>query len=62
MKISEEQIREILEKMQVSLVRQKGIEFYLRSKMEERTTGLLNKIGLKPLPNLIPKASIINYL
>jgi transposase len=62
MKISEEQTREILEKMQVSLVRQRGHEFYLRSRMEERTTGLLNKMGLKPLPNLIPKASIINYL
>lgn len=62
MQRSEQQIREILDKMQVSLVKHKDNEFYLRSKMEDDTSGFLNKMGIKPMPNLIPKSSIINYL
>lgn len=59
---SERKLRKLIERMQVSHIRQGDKEYYLRSKLTDDTRLLLNRIGKKPLPALIPKEQIINYL
>jgi transposase len=60
--MSEGQIRKVLDKMQVSLIRQKDQFYYLRSKQSEQTTHLLKAVGEKGLPDLISKDQIIKHL
>lgn len=62
MKISEQQLRKLIDKMQVSLVRQGDKQFYLRSAMLDETRGVINKIGLKPLPNILPQEKVHQYI
>lgn len=62
MKMSEQQIRKLIDKMQVSLVKQRDKQFYLRSAMVDDTGGLINRMGLKALPNILPKEKINGYI
>jgi len=60
--LSETELRRALTRMQVSHIRNNGIELYLRSAMDGRIPEVVNKLGLKRLPSLIAKPQIINYL
>lgn len=60
--LSERKLRKLLNKMQVSHIKNGNREFYLRSKLCDQTLAFLNKMGKKPLPNLISKDLIIKYL
>ena len=59
--VSENQLRDLMDKMQVSLVKSGQGNFYLRSQLTDETKNIINKLGLKPLPNLLPEAEIQNY-
>ena len=48
--------------MQVSLVKQKQDLFYLRYANKNEISAIVNKLGLKRIPNILPKKQIINYL
>lgn len=61
-KMSEEELRRELSRMQVSLVQQKGKQYYLRSRTSETSQELMKIFNLSEIPNLIPKSSIIKYL
>jgi transposase len=56
--LSEMQLREILDKMQLSLVQVNEKEVYLRSKPCANETSLLNMLGLKPLPSIAEKSAL----
>jgi transposase len=56
--ISEMQLRELLDKMQLSLVEVNEKEVYLRSKPTANETSLLSMLGLKPLPPLAEKSTL----
>jgi len=60
--LSENKIRKLMSKMQVSHIKNGNREFYLRSKLCDQTRAFLNKIGKRPIPNIIPKKLIANYL
>lgn len=62
MKMTENQLRKLIDKMQLSLVKQRDKQFYLRSAMEDGTRGIINKMGLRALPNIIPKEKIMQYI
>ena len=53
--MSENQIRETLDKMQVSLIRQGDNQFYMRSKLSESARQMLQVVGEKPLADLFAK-------
>lgn len=61
-KLSENDIRKSVDHMQVSLIKNKGDLFYLRSANKDHIDLLTNRLGLKKLPNIISKAEISNYL
>jgi transposase len=61
-KISESQLRKNLDLMQLSLVEQKKEQFYLRSSNKKEIPAIINKLGLKQIPNIMPKKHIIKYL
>ena len=62
-KISEQQLRKNLDRMQVSWVRKnKKYDFYLRSNNKNEIPAIINKLGLRSIPNILPKQQIINYL
>jgi len=61
-KLSENKLRRALTRMQVSLIRNNGTELYLRSAMDGHIPEVVNKLGLKRLPSLMPKSQITNYL
>ena len=60
--ISENKLRKALGQMQVSLIKQRSNEFYLRSNNQDLAANIINKLGLSKIPNLIPKDKITNYL
>jgi transposase len=60
--ISEKSLRSILDHMQVSLLQHNGEQIYLRAKPLEGQGALLQKLGLKLLPSLLPKQQITHYL
>ena len=60
--LSENQIRKALDYMQVSLIKNNEDHFYLRSANKENIDAIINRIGLKKLPNIIPQSEINNYL
>jgi len=62
LKTTEAQLRRHLDKMQLSLVQQGNNLFYLRSNLDETSKAILQKAGVKPIPNVFPKDNIINYL
>ena len=61
-KISERQLRKNLDRMQVSLVKQKSDLFYLRSANKDQIPAIVNKLGLRRILNVLPKDQITNYL
>lgn len=62
LKITEDELRALLDKMQLSLVAQGRNQFYLRSKMDDISKSILQKAGIKPMPGVFPKQAIINNL
>lgn len=60
--LSEQAIRDQLDKMQLSLIKQGDNYFYLRSKLTEQARQLLSAVAEKPLPDLFPKDQEIKYL
>lgn len=60
--LSENQIRKVLDHMQVSLIRNNNDLFYLRSANKENVDAIINRMGLKKLPNIIPSNEINNYI
>jgi hypothetical protein len=62
MKHSERDLRDGLDRLQVSLIESNGNRYYLRSAKTEETAGLINKLGLKKLPNVVPENVIFNYI
>jgi transposase len=60
--LSENQIKASLDSMQVSLVKNKGDHFYLRSAQNSSMEVLSTFLGLRKLPNVVPQSEIINYL
>lgn len=61
-KISENKLRDITGKMQLSLVEQGKDEFYMRSNMSELTKNILQELRIKELPNIISDNAITNYI
>ena len=61
-KLSEAQIRKALDNMQVSHIKNKDDYFYLRSANKEHIDAIVNRMGLKKLPNITPAKEIKNYL
>jgi len=59
---SENQIRQNLVKMQISLLRQNDKEYYLRSKTSEGATQIMKALHIRQLPDLIPRGSLNQYL
>lgn len=59
---SENQIRKNLIKMQMSLISQNNNEYYLRSKTEEGTKQIIRVLHIREIPDLIPGATINQYL
>jgi len=60
--LSENQIRKALDAMQVSLIKNNNDHLYLRSANKENIDAIVNRMGLKKLPNIIPQKEITNYL
>lgn len=61
-KMSENDVRKTLSKMQVSLVQQGENELYLRSTTTKNIENLIKVFNLNKLPDITPKSNIINYL
>lgn len=59
---SEDQIRQNLIKMAVSLIRQDEHEYYLRSNTEEGAKNIMKLLSIKELPDLIPRGAMNQYL
>lgn len=57
--ITENTLRATLNRMQVSLIQNKGKQLYLRSKPQEKEALIQTKMGLKPILPLIPKEKLI---
>lgn len=53
--ITEKTLRSILDKMQVSQIKSEDNEFYIRSSPQTNQGAILNALGIKELPPLIPK-------
>jgi len=60
--MSENQIRETLEKLQLSHVVLDGKEYYLRSNTDEKAKVIFKLLRIKELPNLIPKDELSKYI
>lgn len=61
-KCSENDLRKALNKMQLSLIEQRKRRFYMRSNMNSTMESIINKLGIRKLPNLFPKEKLTNYL
>lgn len=61
-KLSEANIRKALDNMQVSHIKNKDDFFYLRSANKEHIDAIINRMGLKKIPNVTPQEEIKNYL
>lgn len=59
---SENDIRRMLAKMQLSLITQNENKFYMRSAMDKQTTQMLSVLKLKPMPDVVSNALINKYL
>ena len=60
--ISEKNLREIIDHMQVSLVQHNEEQIYLRAKARDGQAALQQKLGLKALPSLFPVQQLSTYL
>jgi hypothetical protein len=52
----------MLDSMQVSLIQHNDKKIYLRAAQQPYEAKLQQALGLKPLPPIIAKDSLINYL
>lgn len=59
---SENDIRKILDKMQITHLTQFKQDYYIRSQLDENTKKLLKMLEIKPLPDMMANPLIINYL
>lgn len=60
--LSENQLRKILDSMQVSLIEQEGKQIYLRSAQKPMEKELQQTLGLKQLPNILPTTLFSQYI
>jgi transposase len=60
--VTENILRKMLDSMQVSLIQHNDKKIYLRSAQQPYEAKLQQALGLKPLPPLIAKDSLTNYL
>lgn len=60
--LTEKQLRTAMDGMQVSYIKNKDDFFYLRSSNRTNIDTIVNRMGLKKLPNIIPSKEIISYL
>ena len=60
--LSKTKDRDILQHMQVSLVQHNNDQIFIRSKLPDEQQLVLQKLGLRILPPIIPKAQIFSYL
>jgi len=60
--MTEDKLRSYIDKMQLSLVQQGKHQYYLRSYLDDISKAILQKAGIKPMPDIFPKEQIINYL
>lgn len=60
--ITENILREMLDKMQVSLLRHNGEKVYLRSTPQPHEQALQRKLGLKPLPPILAEKLLEKYI
>ena len=60
--MSEGNIRKNLISMQVSLIQNKGHEYYLRSSTKQGASDIMKLLKIRELPNLVPRELINNYL
>lgn len=61
-RLSEKEIRKAMDSMQVSLIKNNDSLFYLRSANKENVDLLINRLGIKRLPNIIPQKQITDYI
>jgi transposase len=61
-KLSEAEIRKAVDAMQVSLIKNKEEYFYLRSANKDHIDLLINRLGLKKLPNIFKQRELNHYL
>jgi transposase len=60
--MSETILRQMLDKMQVSLLEHNGQKVYLRSVPHQHEAKLQQQLGLKPLPPILPEQRLTNYI
>ena len=60
--LSENKLRNLIGKMQLSLIEQDGEQFYLRSGMQETTKQIIKELNIKELPDIIGKDAISQYI
>lgn len=61
-RLSEKEIRKAVDSMQVSLIRNNDTTFYLRSANKDHVDLIVNRLGLRKLPNIIPQKQIAEYI
>ncbi len=61
-KTTENKLRKLLDKMQVSLIEHDAKEVLLRSAQQPDELLIQQKLGLKPLPNIMPKEAKSQYI
>jgi len=54
LKISENQLRKLLDKMQLSLLEHDGKRLYMRSAQQPGEVAIKKKLGVKTIPNIVP--------
>lgn len=62
MPVSENILREMLNKMQVSLLKHNEQKVYLRSTPQPHEQALQHRLGLKPLPPILNQKALKNYI
>jgi transposase len=60
--LSENKIRKALDHMQLSEIRQGNEHFYIRSLEKEEVIILTESLKMKPIPEMIHKSQIFNYI
>jgi transposase len=60
--LSENQIRESLVKMQMSLITQDNKQYYLRSKTTDNAKQIMKTLAIREAPDLIPQNAIHQYV
>ena len=60
--LSENKIRRALDHMQLSEIQQGNEHFYIRSSEKEEVKILTEGLKMKPIPEMIHKSQIFNYI